>query len=289
MNGKHIALFYIASFILFIASAICNIMVLAVMVVLAQMGMLIYIIRHYQLKQCARKENMEAVARELELKQKKEKEAELCKKTEEKIAAIPKYPITINKDAPRLKRQKLMEMPEIKISPMSKNFDCESKLGDFISLDIETTGLKSSSERIIKISAIRYIGFKPIACFDTYVNPLRPIPPEASNVNHITDDMVADAPTISEISESFISFLGKLPIVGYNIAFDLRFLYCSGINLIGKHRIYDVYQAVKKFKLETYDNKLETVAEYSGLHCNFHDSLDDAYATEWVLEYLYDI
>jgi DNA polymerase III epsilon subunit-like protein len=41
---------------------------------------------------------------------------------------------------------------------------------------------------------VRFCNAEPVDTFCTLINPGRPIPPEASAVNGITDDMVADQP-----------------------------------------------------------------------------------------------
>lgn len=56
-------------------------------------------------------------------------------------------------------------------------------------LNTETTGLEYGSE-IIQIAAVDATG-SPM--FDTLIKPLLPIPPQASNINGITNEMVANA------------------------------------------------------------------------------------------------
>ena len=95
--------------------------------------------------------------------------------------------------------------------------------------------------------------------------------------------MVRDMPTINQIIEDFDKFVDGFSIVGYNICFDLKFLYCNGSNIIeNKTKIYDVYELAKKvFKNEPNDYKLETICRQM---CNLyldtnHRSLIDCYAT----------
>ncbi len=99
-------------------------------------------------------------------------------------------------------------------------------LPDYVLFDLETTGINCNSDDIIEISALRVRSGKIETSFSTLVNPGRPIPYGASQVNHITDALVADAPTMEEILPEFIQFIGEDVLVGHNIArFDLRFLY----------------------------------------------------------------
>lgn len=89
--------------------------------------------------------------------------------------------------------------------------------------DTETTGLKADRDRIVEIAA-----YDPVRdqSFCKLINPLCPIPSEASAVHHITDDMVADAPTFDVIGHEFIEFCGtdSVLIAHNNDAFDIHFL-----------------------------------------------------------------
>lgn len=101
-----------------------------------------------------------------------------------------------------------------------------SKRG-FIAFDFETTGLSAEREHIIEIGAVY---FNPrceeAARFSTYVRPPKHIPASATQINHITDSMVASAPVIDEALPSFLNFLVRwnAPLVAYNASFDIAFL-----------------------------------------------------------------
>lgn len=96
---------------------------------------------------------------------------------------------------------------------------------DYVLFDLETTGISCTSDDVIEISAVKVRDGQLVDSFSSLVNPGRPIPYAASQVNNITDDMVADAPTMEEILPAFLSFFGDDVLVGHNIErFDLRFL-----------------------------------------------------------------
>ena len=83
-------------------------------------------------------------------------------------------------------------------------------------LDIETGGTDICKDRIVSIAIIKYSpGEKPIK-FYTLVNPEMPIPPSATEVHGITDEMVKDAPTFLQISASLIKVLEGSDIGTYN-------------------------------------------------------------------------
>ncbi|HEY8279826.1 MAG TPA: exonuclease domain-containing protein [Bdellovibrionota bacterium] len=96
---------------------------------------------------------------------------------------------------------------------------------DFAAFDTETTGLSPHSETLVEIAAVRFnleSGAKEY--FQSLVNPLRPIPAQATNVHGITDEMVAGAPTLEKVLPAFFQFLGNSIPVAHNAPFDIGFL-----------------------------------------------------------------
>lgn len=105
---------------------------------------------------------------------------------------------------------------------------------DYVVFDLETTGIRPDADEIIEISGIRVRDHQVVDEFSTLVNPGMHIPAAASRVNHITDDMVEDAPELSEALGDFLEFAGNDILVGHNIhSFDLNFIYHAA------RRIYD--------------------------------------------------
>jgi len=95
---------------------------------------------------------------------------------------------------------------------------------EFIAFDLETTGIQPKTDAIVEIGAVRFDGAEPLDTFCTLINPGRPIPPEASAVNGITDEMVAGKPTVENVLTDFAAFCGDLPLVAHNAPFDFKFL-----------------------------------------------------------------
>ena len=94
----------------------------------------------------------------------------------------------------------------------------------FIAFDLETTGTVPGVDQIVEIGAVRFIDGQPEAVFATLIDPQRPIPPGASAVNGITDDMVKGKPTVDSILESFAEFCGEDMLIAHNAPFDAQFL-----------------------------------------------------------------
>lgn len=92
--------------------------------------------------------------------------------------------------------------------------------------DTETTGLSPfGDDRIIEIAAAKVINGEIVDTFEAMVNPERSIPFTATQVNKISDDMVADAPTMEEVWPAFKEFIGEDGVlVAHNSKFDMDYL-----------------------------------------------------------------
>jgi len=88
-----------------------------------------------------------------------------------------------------------------------------------IIFDLETTGLDISKDGIIQISYIK-VGLDGSEERKNYfVNPGRPIPPEITELTHITNDMVADAPTFKQLAATLAQAFKGCDFAGYNSNF----------------------------------------------------------------------
>lgn len=96
----------------------------------------------------------------------------------------------------------------------------------YVFLDVETTGLYPLlDDKIIEIALIKTNKGKIIDTYNTFINPMIPIPIEASSINNISDDMVKDAPVFDkELSETILDFLDDHILVAHNAPFDIGFL-----------------------------------------------------------------
>jgi len=95
---------------------------------------------------------------------------------------------------------------------------------NFISFDIETTGLIPGVDQITEIAAVRFVNGEPEGVYSTLVNPKRTIPEEVQRVTGITNEMVEGKPTIDQLLESFAEFCSDSIIVAHNASFDFQFV-----------------------------------------------------------------
>jgi DNA polymerase-3 subunit epsilon len=95
----------------------------------------------------------------------------------------------------------------------------------FIAFDLETTGTVPGVDQIVEIGAVRFNSNGQVeSVFSTLVDPMRSIPPGASAVNGISDDMVRGKPKIETLLGSFAEFCEDYVMVAHNAPFDVQFL-----------------------------------------------------------------
>ena len=98
-------------------------------------------------------------------------------------------------------------------------------MGTFVAVDTETTGFSfSKGAEVIELSAVKVQNGQIVDTFSTLIRPENGINEEAAKVNHITEAMVAIAPTMQTVFPQFLKFIGNNTLVMHNAAFDLAFL-----------------------------------------------------------------
>ena len=173
--------------------------------------------------------------------------------------------------------------------PISPEGFFQKHLKAYVSFDLETTGLDAESCRIIEIGAVKVLDGQIIDTFQTFVNPGigRHIPPEASAINHITDDMVASAPFYGTAIPSFVQFIEDLPLVAHNAAFDIKFMYAafSELNIPKPLLFADSLKMARQCFPGLPNKKLGTVCDHIGYQIGqAHRALDDAKAVHAIVQ-----
>lgn len=222
------------------------------------------------------------------------------------LDTLPAAEIVID-DKPATKHA-VSEVYDIDFSNITKKTP-RDKLGNFITIDTETTGLSASKDEIVEIAAIRFRNYAPVEKFVTLCAPKKGISDEAARINGITADMVEGKPLFGQIVHSLQSFIGTDNIVGHNLEFDLKFIIKNGFDVYACNRKYydtleiaqktlkkvkekwdkEVYAYMpdysKDYDVENY--KLKTLCQYYGItYIGAHRALADAYATGLLLHAL---
>lgn len=150
----------------------------------------------------------------------------------------------------------------------------------FIAFDLETTGTVPGVDQIVEIGAVMFNNQDVESVFSTLINPQKLIPPGASAVNGITDDMVFDKPLIEDILPSFAEFCQDLPLVAHNAPFDSQFLLSDvkKYEISGpKGVVLDTLPIARKVFPGLPNYKLGTLVQHLKIpSANFHRAEEDA-------------
>lgn len=95
---------------------------------------------------------------------------------------------------------------------------------NFIALDVETTGLQINTNEIIELGIVKFQDGVEIDSYEALIRPQGSISKFVEKMTGITNKMVMDAPSFSELALDIRDFIGDNLVVGHSIAFDLGML-----------------------------------------------------------------
>lgn len=151
----------------------------------------------------------------------------------------------------------------------------------YIALDLETTGLDPDRDAVIEIGAVRFQGARVESEWTSLVNPGRPLPQFITQLTGINDDMLANAPRITRLIPDLAEFVGDLPILGHNIAFDLSFM--QRLGLFELNEAIDTYDLASVLLPDAGRYRLASLASGLGIPVpQSHRALDDAHTTRQI-------
>lgn len=123
-----------------------------------------------------------------------------------------------------------------------------------IVLDTETTGMDPlQGDRLVEIGCVELVNHVPTGkTFQTYLNPQRDVPPDATRVHGLTTEFLKDKPLFTEQVDALLEFIGDDMLVIHNAEFDMKFinaeLKASGFKPLAMTRVTDtLLMARKKF------------------------------------------
>ncbi len=157
--------------------------------------------------------------------------------------------------------------------------------------DTETTGIASATDRVVEIAV-----FDPERdrSYCSFINPGQPIPPEATAIHHITNEMVADAPSFAEATKELIAFCeGETVLIAHNNdAFDIHFLRAEFKRAeveMPQWRFLDSLKWARRYRPDLPRHSLQFLREIYGFDANnAHRALDDVIVLSQVFEALID-
>ncbi len=163
----------------------------------------------------------------------------------------------------------------------------------FVAFDIEHTGTfgianGDSEPEIIEIGAVKVVDGVITERFDELANPGRKIVPRIAKLTHITDEMVADKPSVDEVIRKFKGFVGDAILLGHNIkGCDIPHISRAAkrAGVVFENSFLDTKPLTMKMRDEKGwdDVKLTTLSAYYGITQNeAHRAWCDAEANAYV-------
>lgn len=101
-------------------------------------------------------------------------------------------------------------------------------------IDVETTGLDYTKEKIIEFAGVKLVNGKVKEKFESLINPHQHIRKSSQAIHGISEDDLADAPEEEEIYPRIFEFIGDATIVAHNAIFDFSFLNKTSKRLYNK-------------------------------------------------------
>ena len=104
----------------------------------------------------------------------------------------------------------------------------------FVAVDTETTGLDFDLCNIIEIGAVKVNDGQIVDRFKSFIKVDEKLPPFIVHLTGITDEMLANAPSLNEVVTDFEAFVGDSILLAHNASFDMNFLYTAYERALGK-------------------------------------------------------
>lgn len=168
---------------------------------------------------------------------------------------------------------------------------------DFCVVDLETTGLNPVYDEIIEVALLKVRDNKVIDSFTSLVRPEAVYVDKDDDGNTIseyyiddfiveltgiTNEMLAEAPTLKENFKEILEFIDDDVIVGHNVNFDINFLYDFASDNYNKELSNDFWDLMKLSRriLKDIDrHRLIDLADFFGYAFTGHRALNDCQAT----------
>ncbi|MDD6201345.1 MAG: 3'-5' exonuclease [Lachnospiraceae bacterium] len=159
---------------------------------------------------------------------------------------------------------------------------------DFVSLDLETTGLNPKEDAIIEIGAVRFRDGKEDKVFQTLLNPGRIIPQRITELTGIAQKDIEEMPHFADIQKELLAFLGDDILMAHSVLFDYSFLKRAVVNNGGvsnkgsdtfEKQGIDTLKIARKFLPDLESRRLSFLCDRYNIPIKAHRAVEDARAT----------
>ncbi|MBR2069256.1 MAG: 3'-5' exonuclease [Candidatus Gastranaerophilales bacterium] len=149
-------------------------------------------------------------------------------------------------------------------------------------IDVETTGLDYTRERIIEFAGVKLTNGKITDSFETLINPHQHIRKSSQAIHGISENDLEGAPEEEEIYPKIFDFIGDATIVAHNAIFDFSFLNRTSKRLYDKpleNNYVDTQMMFKEVYPQIESCGLDNlVAIFQGSNTKRHRAMGDAMA-----------
>ncbi|MBL6758889.1 MAG: 3'-5' exonuclease [Pelagibacteraceae bacterium] len=134
----------------------------------------------------------------------------------------------------------------------------------FISL--ETTGINTSTDKIVEIAALKIDKNNLKSLFHHIINPEKEIDKNISNIIGYSNEELKKYPKINEINEDFVNFINSSTLIGHNNNFIYNFLN-KELNVQISNEKIDIFEIAKE-KYPNENNSIDNLKKRLNININ---------------------
>ena len=155
-------------------------------------------------------------------------------------------------------------------------------INDYIAIDLETTGIRLSKDKIIEVGILKVKDSHVIDTFSCVINPDMQIDEKILELTKISEKEIENAKRIQDVIKHIVDFCEDYVLLGHNTIFDYGFVKkeANRAGLEFEKRGIDTYKLCKKVLPEDVRKNLTDACNYFGIERkNSHRAFSDAYYT----------
>lgn len=155
-------------------------------------------------------------------------------------------------------------------------------ISDYIAIDLETTGIRLSKDKIIEVGLLKVKDSHIIDTFSCVINPDMQVDDKILELTKISKKELENAKRIHEVINHIVDFCEEYVLLGHNTIFDYSFVKkeANRAGLEFEKRGIDTYKLCKRVLPENVRKNLTDACGYFGIERkNSHRAFSDAYYT----------
>lgn len=161
-------------------------------------------------------------------------------------------------------------------------------INNYVSLDLETSGLNPKIDKIIEIGAVKVVDGEIVGTYSTFVNPGIKLGEKTTKITGITDSDLESASMIEAVIFRLFEFIGDFPLLGHSVLFDYSFVKKAAVNqkMTFEKQGIDTLRIARKYLPDLESRNLGFLCRYYEIPIKEHRALEDAKATHYLYQKL---